>query len=278
MKLPLYPSYDKSSAVFWCIWVWFGLYLVGTILYVGLFAQNLSSVYTWFKNPGAPGTSLSSKRGTFGDVSIRLSIAANIIILGIICSWIMFRKNFGCNVIWAIFYFIMLLMTLLGIMGMGQMYSECNAQLQYGNLCNDLNWCCVNEIFANPLNGCPNVLPCAIPKTLNTLNPNQDFLGLFWLNFVLFLFQCGMLVFLMYSWSKSPTFDGGTTEEVGDFDQKEPPQPQVTPSPQVTPTKEESVVIEPVPELQKDSVIAIEIPSITRQQPTFRAHGLRNRK
>ena len=271
MKLPFYPWYDKLTWVYWVVWGWFALFLIGNILYVGLFVQNNSSTYTWFRNPGAPGTMLSSKRGTFEDISIRLSIIGNLVTLAVVCSWIMYRQNFGCNILWILLFGVMIFMTLLGNMGMGRFYNECNGQLQYGNICNDQNWCCVNEIFGNPLNGCPNTVPCAIPKSLNDLHPNQDFMGLFWLNFIMLVFQCAFLVFTIIFWTKS---EGGTTKQEDDNQLNT----EVTPPPK---EEEEQVLIEPVPEVSEYRSTKSNIGQELVNRRVFsqkKSHGLKNNK
>jgi hypothetical protein len=234
MRLPFEPWYDKSKFVFWFTWAWIAISTIGFIVYL-IFISNNSSVYTWFKNPGAPGSQLSSKRGTFEDIAIRLSIAGNILAVVFICSMVTWRKNFGCNILWIVLFAIASFLTLLGILAMGRMYSECNGQLQYGNICNDQNWCCVNEIFSVALNGCPNTVPCAVPKALNDLHPKADFLGLFWTNFILFVFQCAMIVFVLVFWSW-PKPEGGTTEGLGqESPEPIPKQPEkIEPVPNVT--------------------------------------------
>lgn len=261
-KLPFHPWYNQSSFVFWFIWIWFTLFLIGTVIYLGLFVMNLSSVYTWFKNPGSPGTQLTSKRGTFEDVAVRLSIIGNIFTLVIICSWIMFRTNFGCNILWVIFYAIAVLMTLLGILGLGRMYSECNGQFQYGNLCNDQRWCCATEIYSKPLNGCPNTLPCAVPVPVEDLKPNQDFLGLFWLNVCLFAFQCAMIILFSVYWTLSKPEK--EEEDESDFAEipSAPPLPQ-EPEPESEPKESRTVHIEPTGILY---------------HPKNKSHGLRERR
>lgn len=261
MKLPFHPWYDKSTFVFWFLWVWIGLFTIGTIVYAGIFIQNNASVYTWFKSPGAPGSALTSKRGTFEDIAIRLTVAGNLLSLAFVCSMLTWRKNFGCNILWIVLFAIASFLTLLGILAMGRMYSECNQQLQYGNICNDDNWCCVNEIFSNPLNGCPNTVPCAVPKALNDLHPKADFLGLFWTNFLLFVFQCGMVVFILVFWTKSWTkSEEGTTEDFG----QEPPEP-------LEPKKKE---IEPVPQIEFEK----QPPTEVKRRINFsqkKSHGLK---
>jgi hypothetical protein len=120
-----------------------------------------------------------SFRGTFVDVTIRLAIIAHVIISGII---LVKEDN-----IYAFYgYILFMLLTLLGVVGMGTVYGSCNTY--FGNVCNDLLYCC-----KYPGNGCPTVIPC--PSSY-TLGPNETFLGLFWINFVLFLLQLGYVIYI----------------------------------------------------------------------------------
>ena len=181
-----------------------------------LYVQNISTTYTYFANLGDPGASLVSFRGSFVDVTIRLTIIAHVVIPGVV----LFALN-ETNP-YAIYVFVVfMLMTLLGIVGMGTAYGSCNTY--FGNICNDLQYCC-----NFPGNGCPTSIPC--PSIIN-LGPNETFLGLFWINFVLFLLQ---LAYLFYTqiWLKLPSkikekIDKEEKEEVQEEEKKEPLNEQI---------------------------------------------------
>lgn len=200
-----YPFYETRQVLFWFVWIFTLLYVVGVGLEAGLFANNLSSVYTYFKNPGAPGAALTSFRYTFPDLAVRFLLLGHILFLVFFLSMVLFRTSFGCNVFWFIMVGICILLVFLGLLGLAPSYVECNGQNQYGNLCNSNEWCCVEEIRLNPINSCPNVLPCVPPKAASDLTPNPDFLGLFWTNFVLMLMQFAVVIVIFVYWWTEPT-------------------------------------------------------------------------
>lgn len=191
----LHPAYDEKRNFYWFVWVLVVGYVAGILLYVGVFVQNNSMTHTWFANPGLPGSELTSFRGTFTDVAIRLSIIAHILCVAIIICMVIYRGNYACSSMWFILYIVTFLMTLIGFGALLASYVHCNGQNEHGNPCNDRKYCCVPEIYANPINRCPNTLPCDPPVLVEELCPNADFLGLFWVNTLLMLFfQVGFIV------------------------------------------------------------------------------------
>lgn len=216
-KLPFYPWYDISKFLYYFIWIFFIIYVIGTGVFF-LFVQNNSVVYDWFSSPGNPGASLSSRRGSFLDVAVRLIIIIHIIFCGLIASMILYRKNFGCNILWVILIAISILIVALGLLALAREYVNCNKQNEYGNLCNDPNWCNVNEIRMNLENRCPDPNPSPSPALLSSLSPKPDFLGLFWTNFILLLMQIAYLVLIIYYWSLERDYEIIT--KVGNDDDK----------------------------------------------------------
>jgi len=205
-KLPLHPWYDTSKVLYYFVWIFFIIYAVGTLVFF-IFIQNNSVVYTWFANPGSPGTELTSKRGSFIDVMVRLSVVAHIMFCGLIASMVLNRKNYGCNIFWVIIIALAILTTMLCIFALSADYVNCNAQNQFGNLCNDLNWCNVNEIRANTNNRCPDPSPSPTPALFSSLSPKVDFLGLFWVNVCLCVFEIVYLSILSYYWSLESEYE-----------------------------------------------------------------------
>lgn len=192
--------YKQYKSFQYIIHIWWLIYLLLAILVLILGILNNSSVYTWFKNPSAPGSSLTSYRGTFNDVTIRMAIFAHIFILCIVQCMIFFGDHNGLFIFWFTSFLLMFLLTFLSIIGLGSFYSTCNQQNQYGNMCNSVNYCNVNEIRANPANYCPDPTPSATPVLLQSLTPNPNFMALFWINFVLFVFQMIFVAVLGYYW------------------------------------------------------------------------------
>lgn len=177
------------------------VYIILASVYLGFFIQNLSTPYTWFSNLGAPGSTLVSYRGTFVDVTIRLSIFAHVFFPALVLLLLDNKIVYSLIVIFTT-------MTLLAIVGMGTSYSTCNTA--FGNICNDYAYCC-----KYPGNGCPTVIPC--PSILE-LSPNETFLGLFWINFVLFLMQLLYVIVMGYMFTKKPKLE---EEEVAVEEKKE---------------------------------------------------------
>lgn len=196
--------------------IFFLLYILLAAAYFGFFVQNLSTTYTWFANLGAPGTSLVSYRGTFVDVTIRLGIFAHVFFPALGLLLLNNKIVYGLMII-------MTTLTLLAVVGMGTSYSTCNTA--FGNICNDYVYCC-----KYPGNGCPTVIPC--PSILE-LNPNETFLGLFWINFVLFLMQLVYIIVKLYESKKKEEpkeekeEEEEKKEEVKEIveEKKEPPAP-----------------------------------------------------
>lgn len=229
------------SKFFWYLWAFIVAYTVLTLVYVGVYVQNNSPLYTWFSNLGAPGATLVSFRGTATDVLIRLATMGHVMAVALVLLLIITRENAKLSILWYVLFALGWFFSLLAVASMGTHYSAANGQEQYGNMFNDLRYCCPVEIQSNPRNGCPNPLPCTEPTTvlLSELRPNVDAVGLFWFNFVLFMLQMGFLAgmgYLMF-------FGGGKKAEDGDDDGKEddngeemgeakkvPPPPEPTPS------------------------------------------------
>lgn len=193
------------------IWAFVIIYICLVCAFLGFYVQNLSTTYTWFANLGAPGSQLVSFRGTFVDVTIRLVIVSHIFTPAII--FLIYLYPF--KILYAI-YVICTTLTLLAIAGTGSAYSGCNTY--FGNICNDLLYCC-----KYPGGGCPTVIPC--PSAL-TLGPNETFLGLFWINFVLFLMQLTFTVYKGYEYWKE---GNPPKEEVKEEEKKEVEEPPNAP-------------------------------------------------
>ena len=196
-----YPEYDKKQALYWVVWSFVLLYVIGTGVYLGFFVHNVNFIHTWFSNPGSPGDMLVSFRGTFTSAAVRISVFSHVLSIFFLMALLAYRKSYGCNILWFILYIVCFLLTLVGLGALSGSYAHCNGQNQYGNICNDRLYCCPPEIHNNVANRCPNTLPCDPPKTLEDLNPNSDFLGLYWLNFILFVMQMvfiGMTIWVIY--------------------------------------------------------------------------------
>ena len=214
----LHPGYDSNPTLYWFIWIFVVVYVIGSGIYIGVFVQNTSTIYTYFARPGLPGAELLSYRYTFTDVAVRLTVMAHILIPLFIMTLVAYRKNYGCNVVWFALYLIGFLMTLLGLGATAGSYANCNGAGQMGNICNDLRYCCA---LLDPK--CPNVIACTDPVVpADQLTPNADFLGLFWTNVVLFAMQLCFVLVLAFSSRRE-----GEEEEEKEEEEKEPEKEEV---------------------------------------------------
>lgn len=241
----LSPGYDTSRGLYWFVWVFVILYVIGTGVYIGVFVQNISTVHTYFAQPSLPGSTLLSFRYTFTDVAVRLTVIAHILNPLFIMTLVAYRKDFGCNVVWFALYVAAFLMTLIGLGATAGSYANCNGAQQFGNICNDAAYCCK---LLDPK--CPNVLPCADPVELH---PNADFLGLFWTNVILLVFQIAFVLVVVF-------FSGGKQKM---DEPEEDPEGEEEPAYYAKPSA-------PEPPLLKSSIVL--------RPRVNRAHGLRQEK
>jgi hypothetical protein len=133
-----------------------------------------------------------------------LTIFADLLILLLLPTSILFRYDYGCTITTWIFYLLSLAMLLFAMIGLATYYANCNGQSQFGNLCNDLQWCCVDEIYMNVDNRCPNTLGCPPGITLAELAPESTFLGIFWLTVVFVVFNTVYTIVALVWWCGAP--------------------------------------------------------------------------
>jgi hypothetical protein len=217
-----YPEYDKRQTLYWVVWVFILLNVIGVGIYLGFFVHNVAFLHTWFANPSTPGDMLVSFRNGFASVSVRISVFSQVLSLFFIMTMLAFRKIYGCNIIWFALYIVCVCLSLVTLAALSGAYAHCNGQNQFGNVCNDRKWCCVPEIYSNLANKCPNTLPCDPPVTLDDLRANSDFLGLYWMHFILLVFQAffvGLTVYVIYKQQYHPP--AKETEE--EMEEEQPP-------------------------------------------------------
>lgn len=203
-------NYDKKPSFYWFQWILFALYLIGVIVWISVFVQNISIPIAY--------------RSSFTVIVLRMTIIAHIAIIAFIACLIAYRDNNGSQIFFFVLYAICYLILLLGLIGLGREYANCNREPN--NLCNSLKLCCKNEIHTNPTFNCPNTLDCPDPFEVA---PKDDFLGLFWLHFILFVFQCVWIgVYLYYLVDKQEeeeVEEAGKEEEAEEV--KEPPKEDI---------------------------------------------------
>ncbi len=207
----------STPKVYWATWLFIVAYIALAVVFFSVFVQNNSPIHTWFANLGAPGSSLVSYRNTFLSISIRLAIIAHTMMIPFLMGMIYTRENRPAAITFFALILVLLIFTLLSVAATGSAYGSCNTW--FGNLCNSKKFCCVNV----GVPGCNNPLPC--PGLLpSDLTPNIEFLGLFWVNFVLFLMQLAFVITTTYLYST-----------------------EMAVSPQQPPQKEEEVEAELIP-------------------------------
>lgn len=185
------------------LYIFISIYLIGVLIYIGAFIQNLSVTHTYFSSLGSPGDELVSYRGTFVDVSIRLTVLAHIFNVAFILMMIAYKEKNTCYIVWFSLYVVAFIMIFMGFSAMTNEYWYCNGQNQQGNICNSLVWCGPVEIQSNLANGCPNPLPYSDPIILlGELRPREDFVGLYWLNFILFIMSLGFIIAMIVFWKR----------------------------------------------------------------------------
>lgn len=161
--------------------------------------QNVSPVHTYFSAPGAPGQQLVSFRMAFASIATQINIFGQVLITAFIMLIVYFRDKRGCYIFWYTMFAICVFFCFLCVAALGQQWGTANRAGAFGNLANDLQYCC-----AYPGGGCPNTIPCTNPvKQPNQLSANSDFLGLFWLNVIFFLAD-GIFVIVIVVVTRKP--------------------------------------------------------------------------
>lgn len=225
-------KYTSNSYVYWFLWCFVVAYVVVTTVWIAIFINNASITYTWFKYPGAPGTQLTSLRNSFTSVTLRIAIVCHLFVPIFVMTLIGYRSNTVISLGTLVAVGIAFIMCLFSLIALGDMYSHCNGQNQYGNLCNDPKWCCVHEILTNRANGCPNTVDCAPPLNFDDVHPNQTFLGLFWMDFTLVILQAVYLgvMIVIWRWPDAPEMElPMTQEEAPQEEEEEEPEPAAAP-------------------------------------------------
>lgn len=200
MRGPFARHYDGNAYLYWWLWALVIVYTVLLVVWIAVSVNSVAITHTYFKNPGAPGAQLDSLRGSFTTVALRIGIIFNMIALAWIISMIAYRNNVVLSIGFFVLFVIGAVVAFFTMVALSDQYSHCNGQNQWGNLCNAPNYCCAHEIWTNPDNGCPNTFDCATPLTIDDLAPNDNFLSLFWIHFVLLLLHIAYIVTCIVGW------------------------------------------------------------------------------
>lgn len=261
-------KYKTNPYIFWFLWSFIIAYTVLVTIWMVIYIQNISIVYTWFKNPGMPGVELTSLRGSFTSIVLRIVIIVHPWVPFIIMSLIAYRSNtvlsFGSLVLLLIGF----VLCIFGLVVLGDQYSHCNGQNQFGNICNDPRWCCVHEILINTANSCPNSgVDCATPLTFDDIGPNDTFLGLFWFHFTMTMLQLVFFIAMGIIWRYDPAESLGYNSV-----------PSAPSSTELDIPEEEEEKAPPPPVPVQSALVSSLMPAATFTAPSGRkTHGLRSR-
>jgi len=176
---------------------------VGIIGYVCGVLLHIAVKHTYF-DPASPiGVLISDRYVTLTWWVLALSSLQSLIPAMVYFVWIdKWLRNTGWIVLWVFIVVLLVTMQLFVVIHLGGSNSNCNGQGQAGNLCNDLLWCCVPDIYLNVVNECPPG-PCGvaipavpIPATIDDLSPDGMFQALLWFN-VAFLIISGLIMLIL---------------------------------------------------------------------------------
>lgn len=139
----------------------------------------------------------------------------------VICQMLLYRKTnccgtkgTGCSIFWMILLAGLTVVEVINLTILGGYYSKCNGLGQVDNPCNDLLWCCANEIFTQSGNLCSNTAPCTPAVALEQLKPNIDFVWLFSTTVAFTGFDIFFLLLPIGLWLTKSDGDDGEEEPV----------------------------------------------------------------
>lgn len=260
------------------LWSFILIFSILLSVWYGVYMLNISPLYTYFRYPAAPGETLTNFRNNFDIVTIRMAVFGNVFAL---CFLILlnakdFRDQFYWNVLWFVLYGISFFFVFMGFIGLTIDYSTANGQGQFGNIANDPLYCCPADICNVLDNGCPNFgQPCTTgPVFQQQLAVNGDFLGLYWIHFVLMLLEAGYAAFFLW-YVFGVCGKPRAKQEVSQEEPEKPTEPDKSiPLPQ-TPAEVPQKPVEPlpIPVEPVKSVIGNLYGNVSKP-----LHGLRKRK
>lgn len=203
---PLYKDgediYEQSSSVYW--WI-----LALVLVYLGLlFGQwvtmlNISPTHTLYSNPAMPGILYSLRYTSRGALALEM-IATRVFLVGAILCLIIWRRHRGWSIAWTVLLALCFLAQVFGFFALVGEYADYDKDGNRYGLAADDWFCCAPEHHAVAENFCINALPCGepVPPGFNRdqTRPNGRFLGLFWVNFVLFLLDVAWIIWFMVLW------------------------------------------------------------------------------
>lgn len=169
--------------------------------------QNANIPYTYTKGSGNYGQLYSERYVTLYWFALMFS-AFRLLTFLIVCMLLLFRNTVGCSMFWVLILVVFVAADFFVLAALASNYTKCNAQEQPNNPCNDNRYCCVNAIWMNPLNLCPNTGSCPIVvPSINALSANVDFVFLFSLTVAFCAFDLVFMFIPIGLWLAQPIME-----------------------------------------------------------------------
>ncbi len=181
----------KRYSPFWDGLMFFFIIVMalGLIAYATGVLLHVAVRHTYFDPASPMGVLVSDRYVTITWWALATSVL-QLFVPALVCFvWIdRWLQKPGWVYLWVVLIGLAVILQLLVVIKFGRDYANCNAQGEFGNLCNSLLRCCVPEIYANIVNQCPPgpcvvaVPPVPIPATIGDLFADPMFVALFCFN------------------------------------------------------------------------------------------------
>lgn len=187
---------------------------IGVLVYAVVVLLHVAVRHTHF-DPASPiGVLISDRYVTVGWWTLALSTLQLLIPALVYFVWIdtWLKSSRGWNVLWVILITLLVIVQFFVMVYFANARGNCNGQGQAGNLCNDLLWCCVPDIYLNVVNLCPpgpcgDAIPAVpIPETIDDLSPDGMFVALLWFNVAFFIISLLVLLILVGTILYQPSY------------------------------------------------------------------------
>lgn len=199
-----YFDNKTSPGSYYFLQVFIHAYAISIFAYLVL-VENISVTDTYLHGGGTPGEYFTLRYNSLQWYALMLA-TTKIFMVPFVCFMILYRKWYGCNILWFVLICTIVVIDGVVIMALGHSYSGCNQPGQLDNICNDNLYCCLPSINGDPSNGCPFSGVCP-SKPTTALSPNSDFLWLFYTNLVYMLADAAILIFFAVMFAIFPAYD-----------------------------------------------------------------------
>jgi hypothetical protein len=197
---PDHDQYLADRRLYWLHWILIAAYGLAVLFYLVGPVNSTRFEHTYVKHPTAAGI-LTSQRYTIFWFAYAMATGCVVLVPALIMTLLIFRAtSFGCNVAWFSIFVIIGVIHVFSLLVLSTAYVQCNKSGQRDNPCNSVVWCCDPAIAADPINDCPNTLPCAF-ASVPTLYPNADFIWIFYANVYFFLLHLAYVSLVLTYWT-----------------------------------------------------------------------------